>query len=907
MFNGVRGEGIKKFFKGRKGRNLSFASNEPIKVKAGADIEEIAQGAVDKNTDNLIIASLKATIEDLKLQLAVKEDKALRSKLEWAEEYLTKFQAEVDKIRKKKPTPIPQQPDKVEHELKTILKNLKMQSDRILKSLGKLPFLMVQDNFEETQLEIEAINSQVSLYEQGVKAYKDKGGKEEYPKIVFGKLKVIYKLVARKIDEFKDELKETSVEKYELKQNIVLLEKFADDLEKFAESPEIYRAIRTEVDQELAAAKKKTVEPQPVVEPPLNPPKEPAYQGAINKYEELLNNLNQLMIELNSYISRVEKLNESKDLTPEIIREYIELDEKIKKCNAGINSLKISLEEIRREVRNENKIDIAKLTCIQNIKLETISHKSSYAFYIESLDRKAIDVISRIKDLELSKTNAKKEELNKINDEIATLYRFLLAINSLVDTRIVHYSKVNRRNINDLYKSRLKKRKEIAEEKSLIKPEQKPVIPEGKTEIEVFKESVAELSDSWLTAIKTAPIDRKGLILLDETLFAEAMSILIAQSHDEAKLKIVMEASNQFNAARTQLIKQKRTLLNKFREKVTTRITFIFQSGTIAENVEPGIDYNEWLTEIEYSELLLLASEPEYLEFIPNTKALVNEYIADQEKKYQGIKKKQQSDVIKKLSTEFAELIARVEEIPLDENFEVTVQSIFDSMKTKYRVLKDFECSADLTYNVVIIKYQINQYQYSSGSYKVVPQEFPHVIMSRKKHAEYKVSRNLVPPTVAPVEEPKKDEDDKKTQIKFGENSPIDAKVTNRTLKLATNRRQVIDRAKNLIIKNADPITVSLIKQGLKIRYNENLRDQLKSLNAKLSLVNKNNYRSRKSIRFDGEETVQELAFKSPKEDFKIEDYKLELRLVDDEKKRSDLLYTYDLEQISNDLHGRTK
>ena len=58
MFNGVRGEGIKKFFSGRKGRNLSFASNEPVKIQAGADIAEIAQGAVDKNTDNLIIASL---------------------------------------------------------------------------------------------------------------------------------------------------------------------------------------------------------------------------------------------------------------------------------------------------------------------------------------------------------------------------------------------------------------------------------------------------------------------------------------------------------------------------------------------------------------------------------------------------------------------------------------------------------------------------------------------------------------------------------------------------------------------------------------------------------------------------------------------------------------------------------
>jgi hypothetical protein len=224
MFNGVRGEGIKKFFKGRKGRNLSFATNKPVKIQAGADIKEIARGAVDKNTDNIILASLKATISDLKKQLAVSEDATLRSKLEWAEEYLVKFQAEIDKIRNKKPTPqpTPQQktvPTKKEHELKTILGNIKMQSERVLKSIKKLPFVLVKDDFEATKNEIENINAQVQLYEQSVKAYKTKGGTEEYPKIEFSKLKVVYKLIAKKIEDFKDELKESSVEKYEIKQN----------------------------------------------------------------------------------------------------------------------------------------------------------------------------------------------------------------------------------------------------------------------------------------------------------------------------------------------------------------------------------------------------------------------------------------------------------------------------------------------------------------------------------------------------------------------------------------------------------------------------------------------------------------------------------------------------------------
>ena len=912
MFNGVRGEGIKKFFSGRRGRNLSFASNEPIKIQAGADIVEIAQGAVDKNTDNLIIASLKATIEDLNIQLAVKKDAALQAKLDWATEYLSKFEEEVEKIRKKQPTPQPQRkpktkPNKEEHELKTILGNIKLQSERVLKSLKKLPFVLVKDDFDAVKTEIETINEQVKLYEQSVQAYKSKGGTEEYPKIEFSKLKVIYKLIAKKIEEFKDELKESSEEKYEVKQNISLLEKFADDLVKFAVSPEEYAAIRTEVDRELAEAAKKKNQPEPVVTPPA--PEKPSYQDAVDAYEKEIDALNQVIIEMNACIARVEELNAISELTPEMIAEYIQLDEKIKQCTIKIEHAKVALATMRKEGKDQHKIDISKLTCIQNKKVEKVQYKMDYELYIESLDRKAISVIQKIKDLELSKTNAKKEDIATINQQIVLLYKFLLAINSLIDKRIVQYSKVKRKNITELYKERLTKRKAMVAEMSPGIVEPTVATPEGKTELEVFQERLVELSEKWLMAIKTAPIDRKGYLLIDEKVYAEEMSILIANSHDEAKLKAIMTASEEFNRARGQLIREKRTALNKFREKVTTRITLIFQSGTIEETVKPGVDYNEWLTEVEYAELIHLANEPEYKGLIPNTEDLIKEYIADQEKKYRGIKKRQQSDVIENLSNDFAELIAKVEAVPMDENFEQNIIAIFEAMNAKYKVLKDFTYKVDFEHNIVTINYMGTQYDYSSGAYNIVPQEFEHVIMSQNKYKAYRASKNMEPeqPVVTPPVEPPKKDEEPSAEINFGNNEPSNVKVTNRTLQLATNRRQVIDRAKNLIIKNADSLTVSLIKQGLRIRYNENLRDQLKSLNAKLSLVNKSNYRSRKDIKFKGDETMQDLAFKTPKENFNIEDYKLEVRLVDDDKKRSDLLYSFDLENISDELHGRTK
>ena len=161
---------------------------------------------------------------------------------------------------------------------------------------------------------------------------------------------------------------------------------------------------------------------------------------------------------------------------------------------------------------------------------------------------------------------------------------------------------------------------------------------------------------------------------------------------------------------------------------------------------------------------------------------------------------------------------------------------------------------------------------------------------------EYCESRNIKPQNGAEMQPPvepatsgeiKEEDELQRPKIMVEGEKPTDIKVTNRTIQLATNRRQVINRAKGLIIANADSLTVSLIKQGLRVRYNENLRDQLKALNAKLSLVNKSNYRSRKDIKFKGEETEQDLAFKTKKENFNIEDYKLEVRLMDDEKKKN--------------------
>lgn len=141
-----------------------------------------------------------------------------------------------------------------------------------------------------------------------------------------------------------------------------------------------------------------------------------------------------------------------------------------------------------------------------------------------------------------------------------------------------------------------------------------------------------------------------------------------------------------------------------------------------------------------------------------------------------------------------------------------------------------------------------------------------------------------------------------------------DIRVNNgKTLKFVSNVPQHVTKLNGKIL-TADKIQLTLIKNGLKIKYSENLRNQLQALNAKLSLVNKNQYRSRTSTAIDPNKEEQIVAFKSKKADeFKIEDYKIQIRAdkVDENGKKiggSDLVYEMEIdEQLADELRrGRT-
>lgn len=125
----------------------------------------------------------------------------------------------------------------------------------------------------------------------------------------------------------------------------------------------------------------------------------------------------------------------------------------------------------------------------------------------------------------------------------------------------------------------------------------------------------------------------------------------------------------------------------------------------------------------------------------------------------------------------------------------------------------------------------------------------------------------------------------------LGEN--VDVKLRPRELNL--NGKQNINTIDSLIIKDAKALTISLIKNGLKIKLSQSLADKLSSLKAKISLVNKNNYRDRtSSSEINNVELEHEISFANGNRDI-LNDYKMEIRKPKDKGNGTEVIFEQDL------------
>lgn len=123
--------------------------------------------------------------------------------------------------------------------------------------------------------------------------------------------------------------------------------------------------------------------------------------------------------------------------------------------------------------------------------------------------------------------------------------------------------------------------------------------------------------------------------------------------------------------------------------------------------------------------------------------------------------------------------------------------------------------------------------------------------------------------------------------------------VTNKKLHLNPHKKVKTNTQNNLILEDSDKLTLTTIKNGLRIKLDEQTFQKLSSMKAKIALVSKMNYRSRTSVNVETDSF--DLAFKKRDENFNLDDYKVEIR-IPTTKNKTTSIYEYDL--ANEEMHG---
>ncbi len=871
MFKGVL-EKSKRFFK-NKGRRLRFANQKPVKIQVGIRIDEVVALAIKENIDNYIMADLRNLIANLEQEPDIADNPYKKERLEWAKSYLEKFEKEVDKIRNK---------GKTSHELKTILKNISLQSDKITNEIKRIPVVLTE-SWAVVENTINKIEEQVLLYNQSIKSYTEKGGKDTYQNLTIKEedLTTIYESVAESIEKIKDDLVAKPTNELELKNRLSFLEKFADKLVRFAPSKEKFNEIRTKIDKKIADKKKAAADQQKAKE----------CHELIKKYTDFLKEYNKANEEIQKCINCIEEFINKQNLTEEDLKNVINYSSAFDTHNKKKSELASKMQPLIEEARSKYSLELKDVPEVKQMLVKEAQFSKGYEELIEGLEKQYVIALHEIyKD---TTTSERKDQL----------FNILKAINEVANTIIQDYSVKSKIDIVVLNNNRRSKRNDL-----LKKMFPKQNVGAQKIESnEELKRKIQSIFAELLEAYRKADIQRNGEIVLNPQKYLKQIIELHRSSLGPESDKILNEARITFEKDYKKVIELKCRVLTAFQQEVKAKIQEAFRTRKSSDQFDIRKDHNEWLSKIEHYQILAiftLDTTGQYKELIPNGIEIIKECIEEQNKIYNQIKNNERQSLTIQLSEEFVNITKRFEHLPVDDKFESFIVDVFEKMKRQYSALTDFKVELALEKNMVIVLYQYQQYNYENGVYLPRNEIFPHVIMSQKKFAEYiKYKKEKV--QVKETNHQLHDLESYGSQILINDEKSNDVKVTKRPLRLAAKKPQVVSRTKNLILSGANFFTLNLIDKGLKIKYNENLRNQLRELNAKLSLVHKDpeKYRSRTQITFDGNETEQNLQFKGKKENFDIADYKLEVRLKNDNPNNSsDLLYDYHLDNISDEL-----
>ncbi|MDE5888909.1 MAG: hypothetical protein K2H20_02700, partial [Bacilli bacterium] len=276
--------------------------------------------------------------------------------------------------------------------------------------------------------------------------------------------------------------------------------------------------------------------------------------------------------------------------------------------------------------------------------------------------------------------------------------------------------------------------------------------------------------------------------------------------------------------------------------------------------------------------LFMLESNPKYISI--NKAQIKASEIQRLDVEYFNIIEKEQITNINMLIDSLNTLFATVpNDVVKRDFFEEILRERIDEIIKKYPTINSLNYMLDLENNLFELNFEWQRLNFVTNQYEVQKEtKQDRQVLNDSLRKDYLEARKAPAPT-----------DDLKPQ-----SDPSEVKISTRQLTFNPKQETQIASKVGSLVMEGNEITISLIKNGIRIKYSQELREKLSQLNAKINLVNKDNSRSRISVGVDSD--VQDLAFKDERE-IKPEDYKIEVRIPSDDK--SSVLFEYDLENVS--------
>lgn len=644
--------------------------------------------------------------------------------------------------------------------------------------------------------------------------------------------------------------------------------------------------------------------PTPVTEPQTQAPTNDEQKEAIAAYLELLDELKEEITKLNYCNSNIEAAAsvEFDNIDADKANTVTAMEKIAMLHDTNILQKKLELSNARANLRIKYNCYVSSIPEINNYEMPSIEFGKDYKSFVKYYDK--MITIAETKTKELDKERMADytplDRANDLTDEMKKIVNYIEAVNSLINRRIIAASLEENIDIVAFLQERRKNKKVIRQEiKEMLERQlaSRPKVNQEEAEQQLTT-ALKDIYDKWLEQFKLSL--SSNTIVTDDVEFENRINEVITKSPANRKYEIAENYKKQFKQSKEVLLLEHYDKITQFEisellgEQIIPVMTEIRNGAEYDKNNLETLCINQE-TQEKLNAIMARSQSAKKLDILSAEKS---NYLTT----IQNIVDKEQIISRRALDKSIQEIQDQVESLEINDDLLLHVKAKYEALKTKYKILINH---LEINYDIENNNKLTIRYAYKKFSGKLFGNELARIdlkAMSPEKYAEYLKYQNAKGQKSTPETEPEKD---LQTQ------SELDIKVNNsKSLKFNSANPQHVQKLQGKIL-TADSIQLTLLKNGLKIKYSENLRNQLKELNARLSLVNKNNYRNRTTTAVDSNAEEQIVTFKKKGLEINPEDYKIEIRTDKYNKNGikvngSELLYSMDIdEELAEELRPK--